>query len=122
MPPGRPRKVHTVPLPYEVRLTPSDGEPIVFDLELIRSVCAKFVAFKEGGDETAKRLHYHCLFETIYSQSVVMNVLNKLVRSVVFDKTKSGNAVIGAYRPQHDGSEGYASKCGQMAFMDGYSE
>lgn len=122
MPPGRPRKVHTIPLKYEVRLTPWDGLPIVFDAESIRSVCAKFVAFEEGGEGTKKALHYHCLFETIYSEAVVKVVLNKLVKAFSLDPTKSGNAVLGAYRPQHDGSEGYTAKHGQMAFNDGYSD
>lgn len=106
MPPGRPRRVTDTPVPMEVRLTPSDGEPINFDDQELKDTCAKFVAFQEGGEDTGPKLHYHCLFETIYTQPVVMKVLNKLVKACPIDPTKRGNAVVGAYRSQHEGSIG----------------
>jgi len=106
MPRGRPRKVASEPTPMEVRLTPSDGQPIQFDDEELKQICVKFAAFQEGGEDTGPKLHYHCLFETVYTQPIVMKVLNRLVKACPIDPTKRGNAVVGAYRDQHEGSIG----------------
>lgn len=65
MPPGRPRKVVDKPVAYEVRLTPSDGLPIDFEDDELKTLCPRFAAFEEGGAETGPKLHYHCLFETV---------------------------------------------------------
>lgn len=46
-----------------------------------------------------------------------MKMLNRLVRST---DEKKGNAVVGAYREQHEGSIGYAVKCGKCAHRLGY--
>lgn len=122
MPPGRPRLVLDTPRPMEVRLTPSDGKPIDFEDQELKTLCSRFAAFEEGGADTGPKLHYHCLFETVYTQPVMMKCLNRLVRSDAMDPTKKGNAVVGAYRSQHEGSIGYAVKCGKCVYKHGYDD
>lgn len=74
MPRGRPPKV-AEPKVYQVRLTPARQQPISFDETDISLVCSKFAAFKEGGEATGPKLHYHCIFETVFSKAVVMKSL-----------------------------------------------
>lgn len=62
VPRGRPVK-DLDPHLVECRLTPPDGKQPVFNTEPF----TKFVAFEEGGEGTAKQLHYHILLETTMS-------------------------------------------------------
>lgn len=60
------------------------------------------------------------MFETAYTENVVKQILNRLVKADMAQNNTKGNAVLGGYKRQHEGSLGYNAKCGKCVFRHGY--
>lgn len=110
--PGRPMKdlpSHEV----ECRVTPPDGKLPVFNVEPF----TKFVAFEEGGEGTAKQLHYHIILETTMSDYKLAQYWNES-----FPAGKgTGNKLFRNGKP-HDKTKAYISKHKTPVVTKGYTE
>lgn len=113
----RPRKNPDELLTRELRITPPNGVEIV-DWCLNDSI-RKFVAFKEGGDETGKKLHYHCYIET----TMTSQALPKWIYTVCgcIETGEKGNAVFFS-RAAHDHTFGYIAKNRCVAIRYNYDQ
>lgn len=104
----RPKKTNGRAIEYDVRITPTDANEIDFnpnadDFEV-------FVACKEGGEGTEKRLHYHIYVRTIRSETWLRQYFAILGKST---ETEKGNAVY-SLRKAHEGTVGYVVKEGDV--------
>lgn len=101
----RPRKNPDEVLKRELRITPPNGVPIS-DWSLDASIL-KFVAFEEGGNDSGKKLHYHCYIET----TMTSQALPKWVYTVAgcIESGEKGNAVFFSRAP-HEATMGYIAK------------
>lgn len=113
----RPRKNPDEVLIRELRITPPSGNEIE-DWCLDDSVI-KFVAFKEGGNETGKKLHYHAYIET----TMTSQALTKWIYTIAgcIESGERGNAVFFT-RAIHDKTFGYISKQKECVVRKSYEQ
>lgn len=114
MPPGRPKKMTGDPAHWDVRLTPSDGLPIDFMDKVPTSDFIVFVACKEGGEGTDKRLHYHVFLSSLRSESWIRSLCSVLANG-------TGNPAY-SVRKAHNGTIGYVVKEGNVVFRHGWTD
>lgn len=113
MPPGRPKRTTGDPSAWDVRITPSNGEPIAFDNSLRKDDYDIFLACREGGPTTAKKLHYHCYIVSRLSETSIRNMCSFLANG-------TGNPAY-SVRKAHEGTIGYVVKEGDVVFRHGCS-
>lgn len=112
----RPKKTSGTPHEWDVRVTPTDGNEIEFtpnqdDFEI-------FVACREGGEGTNKRLHYHVYIKTIRSETWLRKYFSILGRAT---ETITGNAVY-KMGQAHEGTIGYVVKEGDVKCRLGWTD
>jgi len=127
MPRGKPA---TVECQYEIRLTPSDGEPIT-DWKCIERPGSEIVICEEGGGDTGKKLHYHGYLKTTISEKYMPTLCKKLAREdpeyfETDDKgekhyTKKGSCVYSCTQP-HENTIGYVVKLKKIVYRHGYTD
>lgn len=103
----------------EVRITPYDGNSLLPEwLEALTGMFTKFVLFEEGGEGTAKNLHYHGVFETSASEKDWRRQLMRIARRPA-DVDINGNRLYFT-RDLHDKSHQYVAKCQKLVFCKGF--
>lgn len=110
---GRPKKEDAEIRCLDVRLTPSNQQPIDFT-KLDLSDYQKFLVGKEGGTGTGKQLHYHCYIETRRSDFYLKTQYQALTGGM-------GNKAY-SQRKAHEGTLGYCVKDGDVVLQHGYTE
>lgn len=102
----------TLPLrQWELRLTPDYGD-INFEHKNLEDAHKVFVACKEGGEGTGKRLHYHVYMETQRSETFLRHQAEHLAGG-------KGNAFY-SLKKAHEGTVGYVVKEGDVVFRHGW--
>jgi len=127
MPRGKPA---TKENQYEIRLTPSDGEPIT-DWKCIERPGTEIVICEEGGGDTGKALHYHGYLKTTISEKYMPTLCKKLAREdpeyyEIWDDgekhyTKKGGCVYSCVQP-HENTIGYVVKCRKIVYRYGFTD
>lgn len=116
MPPGRPKQSDVI-LQLELRITPPDQQPIVD--WLLEDHVTKFLACEEGGPDTDKQLHYHCIIETPRTRNWLIEWIYRVARCK--ESGERGNAVFFTRKP-HDHTMGYIVKCKKIVCRHGYDQ
>lgn len=114
---GRPPKVGRVRM-RELRLTPVDGEPVVFE---DNPGISKMAAFEEGGYGTEKKLHYHAIIETTLNEDALKGLCYRMTRG----KGTEGNKAFMSREvlpEDFDKTTGYISKHKKPVYLKGYVE
>jgi len=111
----RPKNQDSPMIKWEVRLTPSDQKPIVFDP--LPEDFEVFVACEEGGTPEL-RLHYHVYCISNRSETYLRNMWNALARATPECK---GNAVY-RFKKAHDKTIGYIVKSGNVVCRLGWDD
>lgn len=112
---GRPKSLTSLMKEWDVRITPSDQAPIVFDPT--EEDFKVFVACEEGGTDDL-RLHYHIFCETNRSETYLDKLFNKWGRATI---TAKGNAIF-SKRKAHEGTIGYCVKGGKVVCRHGWTD
>lgn len=114
---GRPAKVGVL-RQRELRLTPVDGEPVVFE---DHPGISKMAAFEEGGHGTEKKLHYHAIIETTLHEDALKGYCYRLTRG----KGTEGNKAFMSREckpDDFDKTTGYIAKHKKPVYLKGYAE
>lgn len=115
MPRGRPKSENGLK-EWDIRLTPTDQEPILFD-DAIQDF-EQLLVCREGEPNGTPRLHYHIYAKTYRSDTYIDKLLNQLGRST---ETKKGNAVF-SKRKAHEGTIGYVIKGGEVVCRHDFTQ
>lgn len=113
----RPRKNPDELLKKEIRITPPSGSEITN--WRIDERFSKFVAFKEGGGDTGKNLHYHCYIETTMTSQALPKWIYTVCECI--ESGERGNAVFFT-RTAHDHTMGYISKQKECVVRHNYDQ
>lgn len=111
-----PRPADTI-YKWDIRITPVDQYPIT-EWDKLERVDAKILVFKEGGEGTEKKLHYHIYLESTRSETNVRDLCARLGRATADVK---GNAVY-SVRTAHEGTIGYVVKDGERVYAFNYTD
>ena len=113
----RPRKHPDEILKRELRITPPSSKEI--EEWCLDETIVKFVAFKEGGAETGKKLHYHCYIETTMTSQALTKWIYTICECI--ETGERGNAVFFT-RAIHDKTFGYISKQKECVVRKSYDQ
>jgi len=105
---GMPRKIGTaVESEFDIRITPSDQQPIFPDeFRSHLKDAIQVIACEEGEPNGKPQLHYHLYVKAKISASTIDKICAKLGRATA---DKKGNAVFSS-RPAHENTIGYVVK------------
>lgn len=103
--------------PTELRITPVDGQPIN-EWNIDPNWCRALIACQEGGEGTDKRLHYHVVVETTYSDEMMKRWVYTTARA---KHSQTGNAVYRSAKP-HEHTFGYVVKNRSVVELHGYTD
>lgn len=112
----RPKKQDSPMLMWDARVTPVDGQPIQFHPETLDFEI--FLACREGGDDTDKKLHYHIYMVSRRSETWLRQYLACLGGATA---TVKGNSVY-SLRKAHEGTIGYVIKEGNVVSRHGLTD
>lgn len=98
----------------ELRITPPDQLPIT-DWLVNAQDFKMLLACQEGGDDTDKKLHYHCYIETYRSESWLKKWIYKIAHCY---NGETGNSVFFSRAP-HENTIGYVIKSGNVVVRHG---
>lgn len=107
----------------ELRVTPPDQKPITDWLLTLHGEgwITHIVACEEGGEGTEKKLHYHAVIKTTYSDTMLTKWVYAIARANPAEIGQSGNAVF-MKRKEHENSFGYAVKHDVCVALHGWTD